>query len=134
MGNIRGNLSLTLITMFFIASTLFGLMHYWNEAAGLSDKSNGLDQSDPEHIVNSGDSEGFDGIISIFSSGFFDWVLNALSWASPFALVKVLVLIITSDTPEIYAFLDYFLLRPVGWVSTFIFFEWTAYLIRGKGF
>jgi len=134
MGNIRGNLTLTLITMFFVASTLFGLMHYWNEAAGIQDAASGLNQSSQDHIVKSSDSAGFSGILSLFTSGFFDWIMGALSWTSPFAVVKVLVFVITIETPEIYTFLDYFLLRPIGWISTFIFFEWVAYLIRGKGF
>lgn len=134
MGNIRGNLTLTLITMFFVVSTLFGLMHYWNEGKGLQDQVNGLDPNDKANVVDSSDSSGFDGILSIFTGGFLDWVLGAFSWISPFAIVKLIVIVITAETPEIYTFLDYFFLRPIGWVAAFIFFEWSAYLIRGKGF
>lgn len=134
MSEFRGNLTLTLVTMFFIVSTLFGLMHYWNEASGIQDINNGLDTKDASQIVTDSDSTGFSLITSIFSAGFFDFIANALSWLSPFAIVKAIIFIFTTDSPEIYTFVDLFILRPVGWIVFFIQFEWVAYYIRGKGF
>lgn len=134
MGNVRGNLTLALITMFFVVSTLFGLMHYWNVAAGIEDTVPGLEDKDTNNIITEEDSGLFSKITGIFTSGFVDYISNALSWASPFALVKLIVISFTSHTPEVYTFVDYFFLRPIGWIIFFIQFEWVAYYVRGKGF
>lgn len=136
MGNIRGNLTLALITMFFVVSTLFGLMHYWNVASGINDEVPGLENKDSDRILTNDDQDKglFSKITGIFTSGFIDYIANALSWLSPFALVKVIVLAFTEHTPEVYTFVDYFFLRPIGWIIFFIQFEWVAYYVRGKGF
>ena len=129
------SLTVTLFTMFFMVSTIFGLMHYWNEAKGEADKMQGLDTKDASKLIDKTQDEGwFAALTNVFASGFIDYIANALSWLSPFALVKGLISVLTVGTPEIYTFVDYFFLRPIGWMVFFIQFEWTAYYIRGKGF
>jgi len=133
MSNVQGNLTLSLITMFFLVSTLFGLMHYWNEAASVQDQADGLGVKDTSSIIDKNEDSGFfSGITGLFTSSVIDYIANALSWASPFFIVKGIIYIFTISTPEIYKFVDLFFLRPIGWIIFFIQFEWIAYYVRGK--
>jgi len=132
MATFNNPLSSSIIIMFFFVSTMFGLMHYWNEASNINDELT-LEEKNADQIIVPEDNSLFGSITGIFSSGFLDYMLNALSWLSPFALVKGTILIFTVESPEIYTFVDYFLLRPMGWIMFFIQFEWVAFLVRGKG-
>ena len=44
-----------------------------------------------------------------------DAVLNIVSWLSPFALIKAMVLAIMLPMPEVYEVIDLLILRPMGW-------------------
>ena len=50
--------------------------------------------------------------------GIFDAILEFISWISPFALIKALLIVITPS--EIYEILNLLILRPVGWIAVLI--------------
>lgn len=94
------------VSMVFIFSTMYGLYYYYQVGASEKLAVEGLEES--------GASFG----------GFINIILDLVSWLSPFALVKYMVLIILPS--ELYLFVDLFFLRPIGWIGTFIT---TNYLI-----
>jgi len=59
-----------------------------------------------------------------------DFVLESLSWFSPFALVKALLANIVPM--PIYEPLNLLILRPIGWIGTLIMTEWVVNKIRGS--
>lgn len=115
---IRGNQAIMVGVLFFAVAWMYGLMYYWDN----STQATGLDDKDPGFSKDSG------------GSGFLDFVFNTaleiFSWASPFALVKGLI-ILTTDS-NLYLFLNLFILRPVGWVASYMFIEWAVFTARGK--
>lgn len=133
MTTFNNPMSASIIALLFFVSTMFGLMHYWNEAENIQD-SISMPTEEAGNIVSNQDKGLFESVITgIFTSGFFDFILNVISWLSPFGLVKLVIFAFTTNSPELYTFIDYFLLRPMGWVMFFVQFEWMAFLLRGKG-
>jgi hypothetical protein len=55
-----------------------------------------------------------------------NWILDVVSWISPFALIRGLVLSLTIGIdPHVYLILDLLFLRPVSWITSMITVEWT---------
>jgi len=67
--------------------------------------------------------------ITIVVDNMLFFVLESLSWFSPFALVKLLFVIIVPA--PIYEPLNLLILRPMGWIGTWITTEWIINKIRG---
>jgi hypothetical protein len=115
---IRGNQAIMLGILFFAVAWAYGLMYYWNtntQAVGLSDKDASLTST-----------TGQGGILSFI----FDTVLEIFSWASPFALFKGIILLISPT--NMYTFLNLFMLRPIGWIASYMFIEWAVFTGRGR--
>lgn len=100
------------MALLFTFSTLWALVFYYYQGAntplqveGIPQDANSIDE------VNLDNSGVFGFVISVGSG-----VLEALSWLSPFALVKALLLFIMSETPEFYQIINLLLLRPIGWI------------------
>ena len=95
------------MTWIFIFSTLYTLAYYYYQGEANTVNYNGI-------ADNANDFKNT-GII-----GTIDKVLDFISWISPFALVKGLVIVLLKDTPEIYEFLNLIFLRPMSWTVAFI--------------
>lgn len=114
------------IVTIFMFSTVYTLAFYYNAAegnsigvVGLDDLSGGLRET-PE----SGDS-----FITTVVDNMLEYVLESLSWFSPFVLVKGLLTVLVPA--PIYEPLNLLILRPLGWIGTWITTEWVINKIRG---
>ena len=97
------------MTAIFIFSTIFTLAYYWNQGANTQLATPGLSDNG-KSITDSGS----------WLIDFLDSVLEILSWISPFALVKLLLVEVMSNTPELYTALNLLILRPVSWIFSVI--------------
>jgi len=86
---------------------------------GLDDLTGGLIQT----------PEAQESFITIVVDNMLDFILESLSWFSPFILVKGLLLALVPA--PIYEPLNLLLLRPLGWIGTWITTEWVINKIRG---
>jgi len=93
------------ITYAFIFSTIYGLYYYWAMGAQIQMGVSGM-----------GDDPNNPSGLSVL--GLLNAVLEFISWLSPFALVKLIVGAIM--TPDLYLFMNMFVLRPVGWIVAII--------------
>ena len=93
------------ISTIFIFSTIWGLYYYWSLGESHSTQMEGLSD-------NPNDPKGL-GLVGTISG-----ILDFLSWINPFGLVKGIIFLISP--PEIYEFINIFLLRPIGWIGTMI--------------
>ena len=91
------------ITWIFIFSTVYTLTFYYDQGAQIQSGYDELDNQ-PGDYMNTG-------II-----GILDGLLDFISWISPFALVKGLLIILMADMPDLYQFIDLLFLRPISWV------------------
>ena len=57
-------------------------------------------------------------------------ILELISWASPFVLIKGLFFALMP--PDLYEPFNLLILRPVGWIGTWITGEWVINKIRGS--
>lgn len=97
------------ITFIFMFSTMFTLLYFWFDATNTSIGVSGIQRSDKD--------------TSAISSAFWllDWILDLVSWISPFALVRGLVMWMTEDLPDrLFIFLDLIFLRPMSWIASMI--------------
>lgn len=95
------------VTLIFMFSTMWGLIYYWNLGTSQTVKVTGLEVSEKSP--------------SDVSSAFFlvNWILDAVSWISPFFLVKgFLFYEIQPISANLYLFLDLFFIRPISWISS----------------
>jgi len=91
------------ITWIFIFSTVYTLTFYYDQGAQIQNSYDELDDQSGDYMNT--------GII-----GILDEVLDFISWLSPFALVKGLLIILMADMPDLYQFIDLLFLRPISWV------------------
>ena len=91
------------ITWIFIFSTVYTLTFYYDQGAQIQNIYDELDDQSGDYMNT--------GII-----GILDEVLDFISWLSPFALVKGLLIILMADMPDLYQFIDLLFLRPISWV------------------
>lgn len=115
------------ITMIFLFSTVYTMAFYWYAAenqtmnvVGLDDLSGGL-QKNPDKTQS---------FISEVIDNMLEYILESLSWFSPFVIVKGLLLVLVPA--PIYEPLNLILLRPLGWIGTWITTEWVINKIRGS--
>lgn len=103
----------TFMTAIFIFSTIYTLAFFYNQGAGtqLNMSPLGDDPNDPNSVSTS--SSGIFGFVMDVADG----VLEFLSWVSPFALVKLLLIEIMTSTPILYQVINLLILRPVGWIT-----------------
>lgn len=101
------------VTLIFIFTTIWGLMYYWEVGESQAMNINGLELSDKDPSQLNG----------VFF--FVNWILDAVSWISPFALIKGLMLeIVYPVSPHLYQFIDLFFLRGISWVSSLFTLNW----------
>jgi hypothetical protein len=75
------------------------------------------------------DPEAGDTFISTVVDNMLEYILESLSWFSPFILIKGLLHVLVPA--PIYEPLNLLLLRPLGWIGTWITTEWVINKIRG---
>lgn len=93
------------VSMIFIFSTMYTLYYYYEMGTQQPLEFEGITED-----VNDPLNSGFASIL--------DSVLEFVSWISPFALVKGLIIILfQSNTPELYTAINLLLLRPIGWIG-----------------
>lgn len=92
------------MTLIFVFSTIYTVAYYYNQGSGDTLGTDGL-ADDPVNPVSTAGS-------------FVDWILEAASWISPFAIVKLILTEVMASTPELYTVLNLLVLRPVGWIVT----------------
>jgi hypothetical protein len=107
-------------------STIYTLAFYWYQAENTSMTVVGLDDMTGGLVK---DPEAGDSFITIVVDNMLEFILESLSWFSPFILVKGLLLVLV-PTP-IYEPLNLLILRPLGWIGTWITTEWVINKIRG---
>jgi hypothetical protein len=112
--------------MVFMFSTIYTLAFYWYQAENTSMNAEGLDEYDGELRKPLEKDKSF---ITTVVTSLLDMLIEALSWFSPFALVKGLLIILVP--PPIYEPLNLLILRPLGWIGTWITTEWVINKIRG---
>ena len=101
------------MTAIFIFSTLYTLAYFWNQGSNIQVNTPGLgDNPDDPTQVKLTNSGVFGFVISIA-----DGILESVSWITPFALVKLLLIEVMASTPQLYTILNLLVLRPVGWIT-----------------
>ena len=109
-------------SMVFMFSTIYTLGFYWYAATGDAYTFTGMGETTGSMVSEMPANALLQYII--------DFLLEILSWASPFALVKAFLLALI-PTP-LYEPLNMMLFRPIGWIGTWITTEWVINKIRGS--
>ena len=122
----RGSMLQYLMVLFFIFSTIYTLAYYYEQGSRQGFSYSELQDRDDNTLPSNPSSSSW---LSTVVSGSLDWIFEILSWFTPFALVKGLIYIITPS--DVYQFLKLLILRPVGWIGTFISAEWVINKLRG---
>lgn len=112
--------------MIFMFSTVYTMAFYWYQAEDTSMTVVGLDELDGELRKTPETQETF---ISSVIDNMLVYIIDALSWFSPFSIVRVLFVILVPA--PIYEPLNLLILRPLGWIGTWITTEWVINKIRG---
>lgn len=121
----KGNFLIFTISMFFMFSTAYTILFYYNEATGTAQEITALGAV--EETTNIAGTQ--DSVISSITSGFLYWVLGILAIINPFGLLLTsLRFVMPSD---IFQFLDLLLLRPIGWAGNFITANYVISRVRG---
>ena len=104
------------LVLLFTFSTIYTLGYYYNEGLGVGFDNSGLDETEDSGLT-------------------FDTLIGAISWLSPFGILKGLISYIMQDIPVFYDVLDKLVLRPSGWFAFFVFWNYVISLIPtvGKG-
>ena len=104
-----GGFMASLITFSFLFSTIYTLAFFYSQATG---------QLNPGQIAIGGGSPSVEApLVDVF--GIFDSILNIISWLSPFAAIKFLmVALVENNAPILYQVIDLLILRPIGWIVT----------------
>jgi len=100
---------------------------YWYAAENQTMNVVGLDDLSGVLQKNPESSRSF---ISGVVDNMLEYILESLSWFSPFVIVKGLFLFLVPA--PIYEPLNLLLLRPLGWIGTWITTEWIINKIRGS--
>lgn len=116
------------ISMVFIFSTVYTMAFYYFAATGEVMGVPVLDESTPSAFNSTAVADS--GIGVLIGLGFIEWMGEFLSWLSPFALVKALM--VTLLPPLIYQPINLLFLRPIGWIGAWITTEWVINKIRGS--
>ena len=137
------------ISIVFIFSTIYTLQFYYFEGEDTPENiySIGLEETDgtsrsmgPVNNVTAVDALRY--YLSLGMMGekpdlkedilddLIDPILEALSWASPFALLKGLLTFMMPA--QLYEPFNLLILRPVGWIGTWISTEWLINKLRGS--
>lgn len=90
--------------LLFIFSVIYTLAFYYYQGAGHTLGVQGLTST----VQGTNDLE--TGLFTVV-----DAVLSIVSWLSPFALIKAMLLAIMLPMPEVYEVIDLLILRPMGW-------------------
>lgn len=114
------------VVVVFMFSTIYTMGFYWYAGQSQSIAATGLDELDGGLIAEP-ESTGW--LTSAVTSA-MDYVLEVVSWFSPFAVIKGLLYTITPAL--IYEPLNLLLLRPLGWLGAWITTEWVINKIRGS--
>jgi len=109
-------------SMVFMFSTIYTLGFYYYAATGDAYTFTGMSDTTGTMVSEMP--------TNILLQYIIDFLLEILSWASPFAIVKGLLLLIV-PTP-LYEPINLLLLRPIGWIGTWITTEWVINKIRGS--
>lgn len=112
--------------MVFMFSTIYTMAFYWFQAEGMDIEVIGLDNLDGSLRKTPEAQESF---ITIVVDNMLEFLLESLSWFSPFILVKGLLIVLVPA--PIYEPLNLLILRPVGWIGSWITTEWVINKIRG---
>ncbi len=97
------------MTFLFMFSTMYTLVYFWEEGSGGKTGVNSLEGSDKGPSALSG----------VFSV--VEWILDIVSWISPFALVRGMVVWLTLGfDPHFFKILDLLFLRPMSWVVSIV--------------
>lgn len=95
----------SVMTLLFIFSTVYTLAFYYYQGTSTGLNSGGLELSGKK--AN-----------ELSLVGVLEGVLSFISWISPFALVRGLVLAISPS--DLFQVLDMLILRPVSWIISLI--------------
>jgi hypothetical protein len=95
------------MTWIFVFSTIYTLAFYFYQGEAQSPNFDAIGDTANDYKTT--------GII-----GILDQVLEFISWISPFALVKGILLNVMAGTPEVYEFLNLIFLRPMSWIVAVI--------------
>lgn len=95
----------SVMTLLFLFSTMYTLAFYYYQGttSGLNHGGIGVSVKKANELSLVGVLEG---------------VISFISWISPFALVRGLVLVISP--PDLFQVLDLLILRPVSWIASLI--------------
>ena len=115
-----------IITSLFVFSTIYTLGTYYYAARGVSFSMEGLEDRDSAAPLYTADNTSW---LTTIVAGSLDFILDAVSWISPFALVKGVILYVAPA--KLYDVLNLLFLRPVGWIASWITTEWVINKIRG---
>jgi len=95
------------MTWIFVFSTIYTLAFYFYQGEAQTQDFNSIGDNANDYQTT--------GII-----GIVDNVLEFISWISPFALVKGILITVMAGTPEVYEFLNIIFLRPMSWIVAVI--------------
>lgn len=115
-------------SMVFIFSTVYTMAFYYFAATGdivgaeVAGETTGMVQTSGMNQTGT--------VTAFIAAGLIEWLGELLSWLSPFALVKGLM--VTILPPLIYQPINMLFLRPIGWIGTWITTEWLVNKIRGS--
>lgn len=115
------------ISMVFIFSTVYTMSFYYFAASG---EISGVETATDTTGVVSATAINSTGAAALASFGFVEWLGEFLSWLSPFALIKGMM--VTLLPTMIYQPINLLFLRPIGWIGTWITTEWVINKIRGS--
>lgn len=108
-------------------STIYTMWFYWNAVDTTGIQVTALTEYDGTSITDPDESQGF---FTDMLSSVTDYIFEALSWFSPFAIIKGIMILVVPAA--IYEPLNLILLRPMGWIGTWITTEWIINKIRGS--
>jgi len=115
------------ISMVFIFSTVYTMSFYYFAASG---EISGVETVSDTTGTVSVSAINSTSMAVLLSLGFIEWLGEFLSWLSPFALIKGMM--VTLLPTVIYQPINMLFLRPIGWIGTWITTEWVINKIRGS--
>ena len=124
MAQFSSSLIIFMMGMFFVFSTAYTLVYYYNQESSISLDAPLGDVEETANKAPTGES-----IISSITSGFINDLLGFLAVINPFGLVIWLFKLIVPQ--ELYTFINLLLLRPIGWTGTMITSNYVLSKIRG---
>ena len=133
---IRGSNLQFFISMIFVFSFLYTMYFYYQSSSSSNLEIKPIDDvEDTTKLTKTVSSSGntitdfLSSIVTGVSSNVIDFMLELLSVLSPFILVKGMLYVITPI--DLYTFINLILLRPIGWIGTYITTDYVINKIRG---